>query len=43
MYGGSESPEKILSEAGFDVRSRSFWQGGFDEIKRTVSELGTVA
>jgi oligoendopeptidase F len=38
-YGGAESPEKILGEAGFDVTSRSFWQGGFDELSNIVSEL----
>jgi oligoendopeptidase F len=38
-YGGSESPEKILSESGFDIRSEKFWQSGFDELAVTVSEL----
>lgn len=38
-YGGSESPEKILKEAGFDIRARSFWQSGFDELKRVMDEL----
>ncbi|MFI5422152.1 MAG: M3 family oligoendopeptidase, partial [Nitrososphaerales archaeon] len=38
-YGGAESPEKILGEAGFDVTSRSFWQGGFDELSNIVSEI----
>jgi oligoendopeptidase F len=41
-YGGSQSPEKILSEAGFDIRSRSFWQSGYDELGRVVSELRKV-
>jgi oligoendopeptidase F len=27
--GGSEAPAKILSEAGIDIRSARFWQGGF--------------
>ena len=38
-YGGSESPEKILGEAGFDIRSKSFWQSGFDELSRSLGEL----
>jgi oligoendopeptidase F len=41
-YGGSQSPEHILSEAGFDIRSRSFWQSGFDELSRSVSELRKI-
>lgn len=41
-YGGSESPEKILSESGFDIRSEKFWQGGFDELAGTVSELEKI-
>ena len=42
-YGGSQSPAKILSEAGFDIRSRAFWQSGFDELARSVSELEKIA
>src|SRR5487761_578529 len=42
-YGGSESPAKILSEAGFDIRSRAFWQSGFDELSRSVSELEKIS
>lgn len=38
-YGGSESTEKILSEVGIDIKSKEFWQGGFDVIKGMVSEL----
>jgi oligoendopeptidase F len=41
-YGGSQSPEMILSDAGFDIRSKSFWQSGFDELSRSVSELRKV-
>jgi oligoendopeptidase F len=37
--GGSESPEKILSDAGIDIRSSQFWQGGFDVLSRMVDEL----
>ncbi|MGH2638768.1 MAG: M3 family oligoendopeptidase, partial [Rhabdochlamydiaceae bacterium] len=38
-YGGSESPETILTESGFDIRSTKFWQSGFDELSNTLSEL----
>lgn len=37
--GGSEAPEKILSEAGIDIRSAKFWQGGFDVLGKMVDEL----
>jgi oligoendopeptidase F len=37
--GGSETPAKILGEAGIDIRSAAFWQGGFDVIKEQVEEL----
>ncbi|HET9905331.1 MAG TPA: M3 family oligoendopeptidase, partial [Anaerolineales bacterium] len=37
--GGSEAPEKILSDAGIDIRSTKFWQGGFDVLSRMVDEL----
>ncbi len=37
--GGSEAPIKILSEAGIDVYSAAFWQGGFDVIADMVKEL----
>jgi len=38
-YGGSESPARILSEAGIDITSPEFWQGGFDVIKGMIDEL----
>jgi oligoendopeptidase F len=37
--GGSKSPEQILTQAGFDVRSESFWQGGFDVLKASLERL----
>jgi oligoendopeptidase F len=37
--GGSEAPAKILGEAGIDIRSAKFWQGGFDVLEKLVSEL----
>ena len=41
-YGGSESPTKILTEAGLDVTSPEFWQGGFDVIKNMIDELENI-
>ena len=38
-YGGSESPTRILAEAGIDVASPAFWQGGFDVIQGMIDEL----
>lgn len=37
--GGSEAPAKILSDAGIDIRSAKFWQGGFDVLERLIGEL----
>jgi len=37
--GGSEAPEKVLTEAGVDIRSAKFWQGGFDVLDKLVSTL----
>ena len=37
--GGSQAPEKILTEAGINIRSAEFWQGGFDVIKDLVEQL----
>lgn len=37
--GGSEAPEKILSEAGINIRDPKFWQGGFDVLEKLVSAL----
>lgn len=37
--GGSASPEAILSEAGIDMRSAAFWQGGFDVLEDSLNKL----
>jgi oligoendopeptidase F len=37
--GGSEAPAKICAEAGIDIRSDAFWQGGFDVIAGLVDQL----
>ncbi len=37
--GGSEAPARICAEAGIDIRSEAFWQGGFDVLSKLVDEL----
>jgi oligoendopeptidase F len=37
--GGSEAPVSILTKAGIDVYSDTFWQGGFDVIQGWVEKL----
>jgi len=41
-YGGSASPEHILAEAGVDMHSADFWQGGFDVIRGMVDQLAAL-
>jgi oligoendopeptidase F len=38
-YGGSEAPLKVLDEAGLDVSSPAFWQGGFDFLRKMLDDL----
>jgi len=38
-YGGAESPARILKEAGINIASEQFWQGGFDMIAGMIDEL----
>jgi oligoendopeptidase F len=38
-YGGSEEPVKILKEAGFDISSPEFWQGGYDVLSEMIASL----
>jgi len=40
--GGSESPARILAEAGINISDAHFWQGGFDVLDRLVSQLETL-
>jgi oligoendopeptidase F len=37
--GGSEAPGRILAEAGVDIHSPQFWQGGFDVVAGLVDQL----
>jgi oligoendopeptidase F len=40
--GGSKNPQKVLEEVGIDINSNSFWQGGFNQIKKWQSQLETL-
>jgi oligoendopeptidase F len=42
-YGGSRSPASILEEAGIEIASPAFWQGGFDVIRDRIGELEGLA
>jgi oligoendopeptidase F len=41
-YGGSESPGRIISEAGFDMADADFWQGGFEVLRGMLDELESL-
>ena len=38
-YGGSKEPAKVLQEAGFDIASSDFWQGGYDVLREMIDDL----
>jgi len=38
-YGGSASPDRILSEAGINIADPGFWRGGFKVIEGMIDEL----
>lgn len=38
-YGGAEEPAKVLQEAGFDIASPEFWQGGYDVLSGMIDTL----
>lgn len=40
--GGSEAPERLLSQAGIDIRSADFWQGGFDVLSGLLDQLDEI-
>ena len=37
--GGSQAPAEVLKEAGIDIRSAKFWQGGFDVLDKLEKNL----
>jgi len=42
-YGGSKSPQEILAEAGIEMASSAFWQGGFDVLQGMIEKLQELA
>jgi oligoendopeptidase F len=42
-HGGSKSPEYILGEAGIDMASFAFWQGGLDVIGGMIDDLEALS
>jgi oligoendopeptidase F len=42
-YGGSRSPAEILAEAGIDIASLEFWNGGFAVIGKMIDELEALS
>jgi oligoendopeptidase F len=41
--GGSKPPVSILREAGLEIESEAFWQGGFDVLDDMITELANLA
>jgi oligoendopeptidase F len=41
--GGSDAPARILTEAGMDIHSSDFWQGGFDVVRGMVEQLEAMS
>ncbi len=42
-YGGSRNPAEILTEAGIDITSLEFWNGGFAVIAKMIDELEALS
>lgn len=40
--GGAEAPAQVLAEAGIDIFSDAFWQGGFDVISQMIDQLELI-
>jgi oligoendopeptidase F len=41
-YGGSAEPARVLRDAGFDIASTDFWQGGYDVLSGMVDRLAAL-
>ena len=37
--GGSKTPQELMSIVDVDLKSRAFWQGGFDALESLVAEF----
>ena len=40
--GGSDRPEALLADLGFDITSRAFWDDGFRPVRRLLDDLHEV-
>jgi oligoendopeptidase F len=40
--GGSDAPARVLSQAGLDIHSAEFWQGGFDVVRGMIEQLEAI-
>jgi oligoendopeptidase F len=41
-FGGSAEPQAILAEAGLDITSPDFWQGGFNVLQSYLNRLEQI-
>lgn len=41
-YGGSAEPRTILEEAGLEIESPEFWQGGFNILRSKLDQLEQI-
>ena len=40
--GGSKNPETLLTEIGFDISNKRFWQQGFDLLSEKIDDLEKI-
>jgi oligoendopeptidase F len=40
--GGSDAPARVLAQAGLDIHSAEFWQGGFDVVRGMIEQLEAI-
>jgi oligoendopeptidase F len=40
--GGSDAPERVLEQAGINIRDAAFWQGGFDVLADLLARLESL-
>ena len=40
--GGSKNPETLLTEIGFDISNKRFWQQGFDLLSEKIGDLENI-
>jgi oligoendopeptidase F len=40
--GGSKNPETLLTDLGFDISNKRFWQQGFDLLLEKIGDLEKI-